>query len=430
MSLLVVGLSHRSTSVEALERAALSADAVGKLLDDVHSATHVSEAVVLATCNRVELYADAATFHGAVDEATALLARHAGVDLDELKLELYVHYGERAVAHLYNVAAGLDSMVLGESQILGQVRDAFRFAQTSGTTGRVLSELFQQALRAGKRVHTETDIDGAGRSLVTVGLTALAPAGVQGLTCVVVGAGSMAALAATTLARSGAQVVIANRTEDRAVRLADAVGGTSIPMGGVAAALAAADLLVACTGSAGVVVPYDAVEAARPLLVLDLALPRDVDPTVRDLPDVRLVDLTTLAAHREAAPAATDIEAGRRIVAEEVAAFAAARRQSQVAPTVVALRAMADDVVDAELARMRGRLPDLDERTRGEVAATVRRVVDKLLHAPTVRVKELAAEPNGAAYESALRELFALDPKTVEAVTQPTTTPPEGGGTG
>ncbi|HEX6234010.1 MAG TPA: glutamyl-tRNA reductase [Jiangellaceae bacterium] len=419
MSLLVVGLSHRSTTVEALERAALDADAVGKLLDDVHSSAHVSEAVVLATCNRVEFYADAATFHGGVDEASALLARYAGVGLEELKSELYVHYGERAVAHLFQVAAGLDSMVVGESQILGQVRDAFRLAQTSGTTGRVLGELFQQALRVGKRVHAETGIDAAGRSLVTVGLAALAPAGVRGLSSVVVGAGSMAALAATTLARNGAQVIVANRTEDRAVRLAESVGGTAISMRNVPDVLSSADLLVACTGAASVVVPYEMVAAAQPLLVLDLALPRDVDPAVRELPGVRLADISTLADRGEAAPAAADVEDVRGIVAEELAGYSAARRQSQVAPTVVALRAMADDVVDAELARMHGRLPDLGERARAEVAATVRRVVDKLLHAPTVRVKELAAEPDGAAYESALRELFALDRKTVEAVTQP-----------
>jgi glutamyl-tRNA reductase len=427
MSLLVVGLSHRSTSIEALERAALDSESVGKVLDDVHSSGHLSEAVVLATCNRIELYADAATFHGGVDEASAMLARHAGVGLDELTPELYVHYEERAVDHLFNVVAGLDSMVVGESQILGQVRDAFRLAQTSGTTGRALSELFQQALRVGKRAHAETGIDAAGRSLVTVGLAAVAPAGVRGLTCVVVGAGSMAALAATTLAREGAQVIVANRTEGRGARLAESVGGSAVPMPGVPSALAAADLLVTCTGAAGIVIPYETVEAASPLRVLDLALPKDVDPAVRELRDVQLVDLATLAADGAGAPATADVEQVRAIVADEVTGFAAARRRSQVAPTVVALRTMAEDVVDAELARMRGRLPHLDERTHAEVTATVRRVVDKLLHAPTVRVKELAGEPNGEAYESALRDLFALDHKTIEAVTQPSTSPVDHG---
>ncbi len=425
MSVLVVGLSHRTAALEALEHAALDQEAVTKLLDEIPTSDHLSEAVAVATCNRVELYADAATFHGGVDDAIALLARHAGVDLGDLVQDLYVYYDERAVEHLFKVAAGLDSMVVGESQILGQVRDAFRLAQTSGTTGRVLSEAFQAALRVGKRVRAETGIDAAGRSLVSVGLDALAPDGVAGRTAVVVGAGSMAALAASTLARSGAQVVVANRTHDGAARLAESVGGTAVPMGEVPAVLPAADLLVTCTGAAGLVIEAEHVERARPLDVLDLALPRDVDPSVRDMAGVRLVDLAALASS-DAAPGAEDVDAAREIVAEELAGFAAARRHAQVAPTVVALRSMADDVVDAELKRMHGRLPDLDERARSEVAATVRRVVDKLLHEPTVRVKELAAAPGGVTYEAALRELFALDPRTVEAVTFPSDRP-EGG---
>lgn len=418
MSVLVVGLSHRTTSVETLERVALGDEAVTKLLDEVPESDHLSEAVAVATCNRVELYADAATFHGGVDEATALLSRHAGVDLTALVDDLHVFYDERAVEHLFKVAAGLDSMVVGESQILGQVRDAFRLAQTSGTTGRVLTEAFQTALRVGKRVRAETGIDAASRSLVSVGLGTLAPGGVAGSTVVVVGAGSMAGLATATLARGGAEVLVANRTHDGAVRLAESVGGTAVSMSEVPAALATADLLVTCTGASGIVIDAEQVERARPLDVLDLALPRDVDPGVRELAGVRLVDLVALASGGSA-PGAADVDAARGIVAEELAGFAAARRHAQVAPTVVALRSMADDVVEAELTRMHGRLPDLDERARFEVAATVRRVVDKLLHEPTVRVKELAAGPGGADYEAALRKLFALDPKTVEAVTSP-----------
>lgn len=427
MSLLAVGLSHRSASVESLERAALSPDAVLKLLDDVHTSDHLSEAVVLATCNRVELYADAATFHGGVDDATALLARHAQVEVETLTADLYVHYEERAVAHLFNVAAGLESMVVGESQILGQVRDAFRLAQTSDTTGRVLAELFQAALRVGKRAHAETGIDVAGRSLVSIGLATVVPDGVAGRRAVVVGAGSMAALAVTTLAQAGADVAVANRTYERGVQLAESVGGTALRMSDVPAAVAAADLLVTCTGAAETVVPFDVIEAARPLAVLDLALPHDVDQGVRELPDVRLIDIAALAPIVAEAPGGADVEAVREIVADELAGFLAARRQAKVAPTVVALRAMADDVVEVELRRMHGRLPELDERTRAEVAGTVRRVVDKLLHAPTVRVKELASGPDGESYESALVELFALNRKAVEAVTQPSQVDRPGG---
>jgi len=426
MSALVVGLSHHTAPVTVLERAALSADAVEKLLADVHSAEHICEAVAVVTCNRVELYADVATFHGGVDEISSLLARHVQADLAELTSHLYVHYEDAAVSHLFHVASGLDSMVVGESQILGQVREAYRRAQAAETVGRVLQALFPAALRVGKRCHAETGIDSAGRSVVTVGLAAVAPAGVAGSQALVVGAGSMAALAASTLVREGADVVVASRSADRAERLAGIVGGRTIELSRLSRALVDVDVVVSCTGAAEVVLSADMVEAAvrerggRPLRVLDVALPRDVDLAVHALPGVVAADLATLAGRHDLAAAAEDVAAVRAIVADELAAFAGARRQTQVAPTVVALRAMADDVVASELARMGSRLPDLDARALEEITKTVRRVVDKLLHAPTVRIKELAAEPGGASYESALRELFALDPRAVEAVVRPT----------
>lgn len=445
MSVLVVGLSHRSAPVEVLEDVALGREAVTKLLDDVHSAEHLSEAVVIGTCNRLEMYADVATFHGGVEEAGALLATHTGVPLELLTPHLYVHYADRAVSHLFHVASGLDSMVVGETQILGQVREAFRLAQTSGLTGRTLTELFQGALRVGKRAHAETNIDAAGRSMVTVGLATLVPSLmpdgwaigqvdgtswrdlVAGCTALVMGAGSMSALAASTLAAAGAEVAVANRTLEHAERLAASVGGGAISLDDVPDRLAEVDLLVSCTGATGVVIPYHLVEAAvarrngRPLGILDLALPHDVDTAVAELPGVMLADLSTLAETHDADGGAVtdDVEAVRSIVIDEVAAYSAARQIARVAPTVVALRTMADDVVEAELVRMEGRLPGLDSRTRAEVSATVRRVVDKLLHSPTVRVKELAAQPDGASYEAALRELFALDRRSIDAVAKP-----------
>ncbi|TDE10874.1 glutamyl-tRNA reductase [Jiangella asiatica] len=448
MSVLAIGVSHRSAPVEVLESVALDRPGVTKLLDDIPSSDEIAEAVVIATCNRLELYADTATFHGGIEEASSLLSLHTGAPIELLTPYLYVHYGDRAVSHLFHVVSGLDSMVVGEAQILGQIRDAFRLAQTSGATGRVLSELFQSALRVGKRAHAETGIDAAGRSLVTLGLARVLPevaaegwsAGqvggsswrelVRGSSALVIGAGSMASLAATTLHSEGAEVVVANRTLSKGARLADAVEGRSVPMSEVAAALDDVDLVLSCTGAAGVVLPYDTVAAAvsrrrgRPLAIVDLALPRDVDAGVADLPGVVFADLSRLSTASDddvsdARSMAGDVAAVRAIVTDEVAAFATARRAAQVAPTVVALRSMADDVVDAELTRMAGRLPDLDERTRAEVARTVRRVVDKLLHAPTVRVKELAAQPDGASYEVALRELFALDRRSIDAVAKP-----------
>ncbi|MBM7172729.1 glutamyl-tRNA reductase, partial [Streptomyces sp. G44] len=276
MSLLVVGLSHRSAPVSVLERAALPVDAQAKLLHDSVAAEPAAEAAVLATCNRIELYADVDKFHAGVAELSTLLAQHSGVGLDELTPYLYVHYEDRAVHHLFSVACGLDSMVVGEGQILGQIKDALARAQELHTAGRLLNDLFQQALRVGKRAHSETGIDRAGQSLVTFGLEQLAvrtsvETWAKGKRALVIGAGSMSSLAAATLARAGVEeVVVANRTLERAERLAEILRGTggtgvsarAVPMDAVADELTRADVAVSCTGATGLVLTADAVRAA------------------------------------------------------------------------------------------------------------------------------------------------------------------------
>jgi glutamyl-tRNA reductase len=427
MSVLVVGLSHRTAPVALLEKAALAGDAQAKLLADVAATEHTAESLVLSTCNRVEVYADVDKFHGALTDLSELLARYAGVPLESLTPHLYVHYEDRAVAHLFSVVCGLDSMVVGESQIVGQVKHALRLAQAAGTTSRVLSGLVQQALRVGKRARTETGIDRAGRSLVTAGLAeAVRELGILSEhEVLVVGAGSMSSLAATVASQSGARsVVVANRTLDHAQRLAEAVGGRAIALDQLEEGFVTADLVISCTGAVGHVVEAGAVAAAqqrrngRPLVLLDLALPRDVEPAVHDIDGVLVVDLETLASTLSDTEHVADVEATKEIVADEVAAFLGWQRASSVAPTVVALRGMAEEVVVAELVRLTGRAPDLDDRTRVEIESTVRRVVDKLLHAPTVRVKQFAEEPGGQSYADALSRLFDLDPKEVEAVTR------------
>ncbi|MEU3194187.1 glutamyl-tRNA reductase [Streptomyces sp. NPDC006992] len=436
MSLLVVGLSHRSAPVSVLERAALAPQARGKLLQDTVGAEPAAEAAVLSTCNRIELYADVDRFHAGVAELSTLLAQHSGVDLEELTPYLYVHYEDRAVHHLFSVACGLDSMVVGEGQILGQIKDALAVAQEQHTAGRLLNDLFQQALRVGKRAHSETGIDKAGQSLVSFGLQQLAAgrdveAWARGRRALVIGAGSMSSLAAVTLARAGVgELVIVNRTLERAERLAESLGARALPMDAVAAELAAADVVVSCTGAAGLVLGAEEIARAvrarasraddGPVLsVLDLAMPRDVEAAVHRVEGVRLVDIESLADAEANAPMAGDVEAVRGIVAEEVAAFGAAQRAATITPTVVALRTMAADVVAGEMARLEGRLHGMDDKQRAEITQTVRRVVDKLLHAPTVRVKQLAGEPGGAGYADALRELFDLDPQAVAAVSNP-----------
>ncbi|MGW6793015.1 glutamyl-tRNA reductase [Streptomyces chartreusis] len=569
MSLLVVGLSHRSAPVSVLERAALGADAQIKLLQDTVAAEPATEAAVLATCNRIELYADVDKFHAGVAELSTLLAQHSGVGLDELTPYLYVHYEDRAVHHLFSVACGLDSMVVGEGQILGQIKDSLAKAQELHSAGRLLNDLFQQALRVGKRAHSETGIDRAGQSLVTFGLEQLAEgtdvtAWARGKKALVIGAGSMSSLAAATLARAGvAEIVVANRTADRAERLAEILTAAddthvlarAVPMESVPVELTRADVAVSCTGATGLVLaaeevaaavegrtgrpvafdgagnggrtadrapvpranadsadvrqtplpptsvgtdencpldvaavqggfsvlgeaavagmdaatleqhaawaagsavdrreaarrspeadaelitalaataatvgriperrkPEPVIEVPRPapaLSLLDLAMPRDIDAAVHRLTGVRLVDIESLAEASADAPMAADVDQVRRIVSDEVAAFGAALRAAHITPTVVALRAMAADVVANEIARLEGRLPGLDDKHRGEITQTVRRVVDKLLHAPTVRVKQLAAEPGGAGYADALRTLFDLDQETVASVSR------------
>jgi len=427
VSTLAVGLSYRSAPVAVLERAVLVGDAVADLLGALRASASVEEALVLSTCNRVEVYAEVSKFHGGVSEVSELLSRASGVPLEALSPHLYVHYEDSAVAHLFTVTAGLDSMVVGESQILGQVRTAYRLAREQGTVGRSLGALVQQALRVGKRVHAETGIDRAGASIVSAALTETERTlgSLVGLRALVIGAGSMGALAAGLLRRAGVgRLVILNRTAGRATGLAAAYDGRGAGLADLDAEVAVADLVLSSTGATGTVLTAAAVEAAmqgrdrRPLAVVDLALPRDVEPAVADISGVTLVDLATLGAALREVAAGRDIDAARRIVAEEVASFLAQLRVAHVGPTVVALRAKAADVVAAELARLDGRLPALTPRERQEVAATVRRVVDKLLHAPTVRVKELADGPGGAGYPQALRELFDLDPAAPVAVTR------------
>ena len=437
MSVLVVGLSHKSAPVETLERAAVGGDTLGKLLRDIAHLPDTAETFVISTCNRVEVYAEVGRFHGGVNGICELLARHSGIPAGELTASLYVHYEDRAVQHLLAVASGLDSMVVGENQILGQVRSALKVAGDHGTLGKSLRDLGRLALRTGKRARAETGIDRLGISLVSVGIELAASrlgSGGNGApllaerAVLVVGAGAMSGLAVATAARAGAaRIAVANRTQSKAERLAAAAGGDVADFTDLPAAIAGADLVISCTGAAVAVITGQTVRAAldqrpasAPLVLLDLAMPRDVDPAVADLPGVSVMGLDELRGTGAAAVGDAEVAAVRAIVDEEFAAYGSAVRAAQVTPTVVALRAKAATVVDAELDRLGGRLSEhgVSGHALEEIAQTVRRVVDKLLHAPTVRVKELASSPGGEEYEAALRVLFDLDPRAVEAVTR------------
>lgn len=429
MSVLIVGASHRTTPDALLEQLALDADGAAKLRAAVLDSPHVSEALVLATCNRIEIYAEVDRFHGSVEDLTALLVDHASSSIDKVVPALYVHYDEAAVSHLFEVVTGLDSMVVGESQILGQVRDALRRAQADEAVGTAINSLFQQGLRVGKRAHTETNIDRAGQSVVSVALDRaveiIGP--LQGARVCIVGAGSVAGLAASSVRRAGVgDIVIASRTYENAQRLAGRVGGRAVRLRQLGDALGGADLVVSCTAATGSVISAEMVVASMtartseaPLAIIDLALPHDVSPEVAKLPGVTVIALKTLAESVHHGSALADVTAVKAIVDEEVSAFTAARDAARVAPTVVALRTMATTVVSTELERLWGRRGDLSPEQRAEIVQTVRRVADKLLHEPTVRVKQLAGRTPEASYAEALAELFALNPAAVDAVLRP-----------
>nr|WP_090276322.1 glutamyl-tRNA reductase [Mycolicibacterium komanii]CRL69653.1 glutamyl-tRNA reductase [Mycolicibacterium komanii] len=434
MSVLLFGVSHRSAPVSVLEQLSTDESDQAKIVDQVLQSSLVTEAMVLSTCNRVEVYAVVDAFHGGLSVIGQVLSDHSGMSLNDLTKYAYVRYAEAAVEHLFAVASGLDSAVVGEQQVLGQVRRAYAAAEANHTVGRTLHELSQRALAVGKRVHTETGIDAAGASVVSVALdTAESKLGsLAGRTAVVIGAGSMGSLAAKHLARAGVERIhVVNRSQPRAKRLAANVRELGIesqpfPFDHLPPLLTDADVVVCCTGAVRPVVSLADVhrglahgQEPKQLVICDLGMPRDVDPAVAGLPGVYVVDMERIQREPAARAASSDAEAARAIVAAEVAKYLAGQRMAEVTPTVTALRQRAADVVEAELLRLDNRLPDLDTAQRDEVARTVRRVVDKLLHAPTVRVKQLASAPGGDSYAEALRELFELDQQAVDAVAGP-----------
>jgi glutamyl-tRNA reductase len=441
VSVLLFGVSHRSAPVSVLEQLSTDESDQAKIIDQVLQSSLVTEAMVLSTCNRVEVYAVVEAFHGGLSVIGQVLSDHSGMSLHDLTRYAYVRYAEAAVEHLFAVASGLDSAVVGEQQVLGQVRRAYAAAEANHTVGRTLHELAQRALSVGKRVHSETGIDAAGASVVSVALgmaaarlagaapAATSDSGLNGRTAVVVGAGAMGALSATHLVRAGVgKVHVVNRSLPRARRLAHSireqgVQADAVTLEHIPEALSEADVVVSCTGAVRAVVSLADVHHAlarraeeHQLVICDLGMPRDVDPSVAGLPGVWVVDMDRVQREPSARAAASDTAAARNIVAAEVAKYLAGQRMAEVTPTVTALRRRAADVVEAELLRLENRLPGLDAAQRDEVAKTVRRVVDKLLHAPTVRVKQLAGAPGGDSYAEALRELFELDQQAVDAV--------------
>jgi glutamyl-tRNA reductase len=414
VSVVVIGLNHRTVPIELLERFAVSADALGKALHDLCGRSNISEAVVLSTCNRTEVYAVADRFHPAYGDIRDFLCDLAQLAPEDLTEHLYSDHDHGAVRHLFSVAAGLESTVLGESEILGQVRTAWERAQAEGASRASLNLLFRHAVEVGKRARTETAI---GRSTASVSHAAVEMARdrlgtLAGRTVLVVGAGEMGEGIVVALAAAGAgEVLVANRTLARAEELADRVGGSAISLAAVAGALPLADVVLTSTG-AGLLVTEETVPSrdGRPLMVIDIAVPRDVAAGVGLMPDVTLLDLDDLRewAARGRAEREGEVAAVQSIVGDEVQRFADVVEARQVAPLISQLHDYAEQVRLGELQRFANRLDGLDERQRAAVEAMTRGLVAKLLHAPSVRLKDDAGTPRGERNASALRDLYDL----------------------
>jgi glutamyl-tRNA reductase len=419
MTIVNVGVSYQTAPPGVLEKLALLPGEPSDMLAELQARSGIDEVFVLSTCNRVEVYAATqGPAEQTVRTVAGVLAARGGMPVGEVVRLARIHVGDAAAEHLFSVTCGLDSMAVGEEQIVAQVKAAGRDAAAAGTTGPILIALLDAALRTSKRARSETGIGTAGISLGRAGLD-LARAHLDGrLTgrnAVVVGTGSMGKLAARLLRDAGvARLSIANRSEAKAAELAAALDGRAVSSAGLPAAIADADILVTATGAAAPVVLVEDVRAAREqadhrrLFVLDLGMPPDVEPAVGDLAGVALVNMATLGRHLATAGTSADVPQARAIVSAELAAYLARQEQAAAGPIIAALHAQIRQLADSELARLQDRLPGLDDKQRTETAATVHRILRKVLHGPTVRAKEFSAGPDGPAYLEALRQLFDL----------------------
>ncbi len=423
MTLLVVGLSHRGVPLELLERMTIPAARLPKALDDLVTRPFVSESVILSTCHRTEIYAVTEGFHGGVQSIRTFLSELAFVAPEDFTDHLISYHDEAAVAHLFSVAAGVESVVRGESQILGQVRSAWERARELGACGPRLDDVFRHAMETGKRSRSETAI---GKNISSLSQAAVAMAAdrlgsLDGRRIVVLGAGEMGrgvvagVAAASPPSAAGAEVVVASRSRARAQAVAERVGARTVELDDLDEALADADLFVTSTGAPSVVVTTsqmaDVVDRrdGRPLLIVDMGMPRDVNGGVGRLPGVTLLDLADLRAYVDAgADQRLEVERARAIVVDETARFLAAAAQRRAGPTVSAIRARAEELRRAELARYRSRLSGLDERQQEAVAALTKGILAKVLHQPTVQLKQAAGSPRGERLADAACELFGL----------------------
>lgn len=417
MPVLALGVSYRRAPVELLERLTIPEDAEAKAYGRLAGLESIEESVILSTCNRVEVYAEVPLYHQGFQDLKRFLTDQTEVPVEELAEPLYSHYEDHAAEHLFSVTAGLDSMVLGEPQILVQVRGAFRRAQDEAATGPALTSLFQQAVRTGRRVRAETGLGSSPGAFLEAGaLLAQEHLGdLAGMRAVVVGAGEMGSLAVRALReRKVGDLMVLSRRPQRAERLAARVEARHGSFQDLPGALRDVDLVVSSTGATGAVITAETVRVSRAggaLFILDLGVPRDVEPEVAGLPGVRLADIDDL---REVLPRvrgeiADETAAARTIVSQETRRYGMARRTRRLAPLIEALHARGESVRAQEVARLASRLARLSPSERETVEQLTGRIVKRLLHDPTVRLKDLAGRGESEAPSRALADLFGLE---------------------
>ena len=418
MSIVVIGVNHRTGSLALLERLAIGSDAQRKALTALVSRQNIREAVVLSTCNRTEIYAVAERFHGAFADIRDFFCDLGGLDADELHPHLYSQHDDAAVTHLFEVAAGLDSAVLGESEILGQVRSAWEVAQHEGSARATLNLLFRHAIETGKRARTETSI---GRGTASVSHAAVEMAterlgSLSGRRVLVVGAGDMGEGVAAALVHAGVEHIgVTNRTIERAELLAERIGGSVVAFADLPLALAEIDVLLTCTGAGGTLIDFDLVSTARtgstdPLLIVDIAVPRDVASEVTTMPHVTLLNLDDLRdwAGRALLLRAEEANLVHEIVVEEVERFGIEATARQAAPLVAQLHQRAEEIRQSEIERFASRVASFDDKQRAALEAVTRGIVAKLLHNPSVKLKDDAGTPQGERNAATVRDLFDL----------------------
>ena len=415
MSIVVLGVNYHTSPVTLLEKVMIPGPAMSEALRVLSNHSDIREVVVLSTCNRTEVYAVAERFHAAHTDILEFLCETSGLSSDEITPHLYSQFDDDAVVHLFEVAAGIDSAVLGETEIVGQVRDAWDFAMKQGTSRSTLNLLFRYALESGKRARTETGIS---RSTASVAHAAVEMAEeilgtLSGKRVLVVGAGEMGEGVAGALSRAGTEsITVLNRTVSRAEALAEKIGARVSEFESLETELFTADVVLACTGAGGVIIDHELMARVRngvstPLLVVDIALPRDVAASVAELPGITLRDLDR--AQRGIDKRASEVGQVREIIGEEVKRFLLDQTQRQAAPLVAQLREVVESIRTAEMDRFESALSAMTPEQRELVESISHGIINKMLHAPSVRLREAAGTPQGERLSAAVRDLFSLE---------------------